>query len=284
MYLGVDLGTSSLKILLSDNKGNILDTQSESYNLLLPKENWSEQNPEDWFNALISTIKKIVKSFDLKEIKGVSFSGQMHGLVILDKDDKIIRPAILWNDNRSTAECEYLNNEIGKDKLINFTGNIALTGFTAPKILWVKNNEPLNFIKISKIMLPKDFLAYKMTGKFASDVSDSSGTLYFDVKNKCWSKQMLDILSINEQQLPKVYESYQVIGKVSKEFAVITGMSENTKVIIDGDYHQQIDLDVYANDNGMIRASEVFRGEDLYGEVELQNVYRSRIADIAELM
>lgn len=234
MYLGVDLGTSSIKLLMADNSGKILGSQSESYELLLPQENYSEQNPDDWFCALVTALKKLGETYDLKQIKGVSFSGQMHGLVILDSDDKVIRPAILWNDNRTQKECDYLNYEVGKAKLIEWTGNIALTGFTAPKILWVKNNEQQNFNKIAKIMLPKDYLAYKMSGIFASDVSDSSGTVYFDVQNKCWSKPMLQILGISESMLPKVFESYQAVGSVSAEFAALTGMTTDTHVIIGG--------------------------------------------------
>jgi xylulokinase len=232
MYLGIDLGTSSLKILLADEEGKIIDKESAEYSIYFPKEKYSEQNPDDWINALVKTIKELGKRHNLKEIEGVSFSGQMHGLVILDENDNVIRPAILWNDNRSVKECEYLNNEIGKEKLIEWTGNIAFTGFTAPKLLWLKSNEPDNFKKIKKIMLPKDYLAYKMSGVFASDVSDNSGTLYFDVKNRKWSKPILDILGITEKQLPKVFESSEVIGTVCKVFSKITGMSEDTKVII----------------------------------------------------
>lgn len=234
MYLGIDVGTSSLKAVLANDNGLIIASESISYNLSLPKENWSEQNPNDWYLAEIKAIMELGKKYDLKKIKAVSFCGQMHGLVLLDKNDKIIRPAILWNDNRTIKECEYLNNTIGKKKLIDLTGNIAITGFTGPKILWVRKNEPANFKKIEKIMLPKDYAAYKMSGIFATDVSDASGTLYFDVSNKKWSQEMLKILGICEKQLPKIYESYQVIGNVSSDFAKITGMSTTTKVVIGG--------------------------------------------------
>lgn len=233
MYLGIDLGTSSLKVLLAKG-GKIIDTESCGYPLSVLHDKWSEQNPEDWYNALILALKKLGSRKNLEQIKGISFCGQMHGLVVLDSKDNVIRPAILWNDNRTTAECDYLNNIIGKDNLINWTGNIAYTGFTAPKILWLKNNEPQNFNKISKIMLPKDYLAYKMSGVFASDVSDSSGTLYFDVANKCWSQPMLDVLGISKNQLPQIFESYEVIGNVTDKIADLTGLSKNAKVIIGG--------------------------------------------------
>lgn len=234
MYLGIDVGTSSLKAVLSDDNGKIIAIESSNYDLILPKPNWSEQAPDDWYLAEIKTIKELGKKYDLTKIKAVSFCGQMHGLVLLDKNDHVIRPALLWNDNRTINECNYLNTKIGKSKLIDWTGNIAITGFTAPKILWVKKNEQNNFKKIHKIMLPKDYVAYKMCNSFATDVSDASGTLCFDVKNKQWSSKMLKILGIKESQLPKVYESFEVIGNVTKDFANLTGMSTSTKVIIGG--------------------------------------------------
>jgi len=233
-YLGVDLGTSSLKILLADASGTIIDTESREYPLYFPAANCAEQNPDDWFNALVETLQALGQRRDLTAIDGVSFSGQMHGLVMLDKADRVIRPTILWNDNRTTLECDYLNQTIGKDKLVDWTGNIAFTGFTAPKVLWVRANEPENFSRIAKIMLPKDYLVYKMSGIFASDVSDNSGTLYFDVENGCWSQPMLDILGITAQQLPAVYQSYEVVGTVSAGFAQLTGMSGHTRVIAGG--------------------------------------------------
>lgn len=233
-YLGVDLGTSSLKILLADGDGTIIDSESREYPLYFPAANCAEQNPEDWHTALVETIKAMGLRQDLSDIDGVSFSGQMHGLVMLNADDKVIRPAILWNDNRTTRECDYLNNTIGKDKLISWTGNIAFTGFTAPKVLWVRNNEPENFSRIAKIMLPKDFLAYKMSGVFASDLSDNSGTLYFDVENGCWSQPMLEVLGITASQLPGVFRSDEVVGTVSPAFAAATGLSVKTRVIAGG--------------------------------------------------
>ena len=161
---------------------------------------------------------------------GISFGGQMHGLVILDENDNVIRPAILWNDGRTTKEVDYLNNEIGKDKLSEYTANIAFAGFTAPKILWVKANEPDNFAKIKKIMLPKDYIAYKMTGVHSCDYSDASGMLLLDVKNKCWSKEMMEICDVREEQLPKLYESYEVTGTLTEEAASVLGLTTNCKV------------------------------------------------------
>ena len=233
-YLGIDLGTSSIKVSLATEEGNIIDSESADYPLLLPKVNWSEQNPDEWYNALILTLKNLGKRNDLSKVSSLSFSGQMHGLVLLDDQDLVIRPAILWNDSRVVDEVDYLNNEIGIATLIEETSNIALCGFTAPKILWVRNNEPENFKKIAKIMLPKDYLAYKLSGTFASDVSDLSGTLFFDVKNRCYSKKILDILGIKESQLPKIYNSYEVIGTVKEEFNKICGLPSTCKVVIGG--------------------------------------------------
>ncbi len=233
-YLGIDLGTSSLKTSVSDELGNILLSKSEFYPLLMPKENFTEQNPDDWYQALIKTIKEISKEIDLSDLKAMSFCGQMHGLVILDKEDNVIRPAILWNDSRTVKEVDYLNNIIGKDKLIKETSNVALCGFTLPKLIWLKNNELNNFNRISKIMLPKDYLAYKISKVFASDITDLSGTLFFNVQEKKYSDYMLNLVGISKDKLPKICNSYEVIGKVSKEFSLLTGLKEDVKVIIGG--------------------------------------------------
>ena len=230
-YIGVDLGTSSLKLLLMDEKGKIQNIVSKEYNLYFPKEGWAEQNPRDWWRAFETGILELLEDYDAKEVEGISFGGQMHGLVILDDHDEVIRPAILWNDGRTKKQVAYLNEEIGKEKLSEYTANIAFAGFTAPKILWVKENEPENFEKISKIMLPKDYIAYKLSGAFCTDYSDASGMLLLDVKNKCWSKEMIEICKIKEEQLPKLYESYDVVGTLKKENAEKFGMNENVKII-----------------------------------------------------
>lgn len=217
-----------------DEAGDIKSIVTREYPLFFPKPGWSEQNPEDWYKALLDGIEELTKDCDKSQIDGISFSGQMHGMVILDEKDHVIRPAILWNDGRTQAECDYLNNEIGREKISSYTANIALTGFTAPKLLWVKKNEPDNFAKIKKIMLPKDYLAYKLSGVHCTDVSDASGMLLLDVKNKCWSKEMLEICGLQEEQLAKVFESYQVVGNLTKAAAKALGLSENVKVIAGG--------------------------------------------------
>lgn len=233
MYIGVDLGTSAVKLLLMKKNGEIVKIVSKEYPLYMNDEGWSEQNPSDWWKAVKEGIKELADSVDVSLIKAISFSGQMHGLVILDEKDNILRNAILWNDQRTQKQCDYLNG-LGLDNLIDNTANIALTGFTAPKILWVKENEPEIFNKISKIMLPKDYIAYMLSGVFATDVSDASGMLLLDVKNRKWSKYMMDLLDINENQLPRLFESYEVIGNVSKKAAEETGLSTDVKVVIGG--------------------------------------------------
>ncbi len=233
MYIGIDLGTSSVKTILVSIDGAIIKIVSKNYDLFFPQPSWSEQNPNDWYLQTITALKELVVGYE-DQIKGISFSGQMHGLVILDEHDQILRNAILWNDQRTTKEVEYLNNEIGIDRLLEYTGNIALTGLTAPKILWIKNNEPEIYNKIHKIMLPKDYLVYKLSGQFVSDVSDSSGTLYFDCKNKQYSPQMLNILGINSSMLPKVFESYEVVGLLTQEHKDLLNIKQDVKIIAGG--------------------------------------------------
>ncbi len=230
LYIGIDLGTSAVKLLLMDGEGKIHKIASREYPLYFPHPGWSEQKPEDWYDQTLAGIKELIKDADKSQIAGISFGGQMHGLVILDKNDQVIRPAILWNDGRTYEECDYLNNVIGKEKLSEYTANISFTGFTAPKILWVKNKEPENFARIEKIMLPKDYLAYKLTGVHCTDVSDASGMLLFDVKNRCWSKEMCEICHVREDQLATCYESYEVVGTVLPEIADKLGISHNVQV------------------------------------------------------
>lgn len=229
-YIGVDLGTSALKLVMMKGNGELVKTVSKEYPLYFPRSGWSEQNPVDWFLAVKEGLKELAAFADDK-IAGISFGGQMHGLVILDKDDKVLRPAILWNDGRSTEETDYLNNVIGKEKLSKLTANIAFAGFTAPKILWVKNNEPEIFEKIAKIMLPKDYISYMLSGNFSTDYSDASGMLLLDVKNKKWSKEMIDICSISEDMLPKLYESYEPVGDIKPELAKELGLNEGIKIV-----------------------------------------------------
>ena len=231
LYIGVDLGTSAVKLLLMDEKGKIHNIVSKEYPLSFPHPGWSEQNPKDWKEQSLAGIKELIADADKSQIAGISFGGQMHGLVVLDENDEVIRPAILWNDGRTTKETDYLNEVIGKDKLSKYTANIAFAGFTAPKILWMKEQEPENFAKINKIMLPKDYLAYVLSGVHCTDYSDASGMLLLDVEHKCWSKEMLEICNVKEEQLPTLYESYEVVGNVKPEIAEELGIPASVKVI-----------------------------------------------------
>lgn len=219
LYIGIDLGTSAVKLLLMDETGKVLNIVSKEYPLSFPNPGWSEQNPSDWWAQSKAGLKELTANVDKNSITGISFGGQMHGLVVLDENDEVIRPAILWNDGRTQKETDYLNNEIGKEKLSKLTGNIAFAGFTAPKILWLKANEPQNFAKIKKIMLPKDYIEYRLTGEFSTDYSDASGMLLLDVKNKCWSKEMLEICGVKEEWMPKLYESYEKTGTLKPDVA-----------------------------------------------------------------
>ncbi len=229
-YVGIDLGTSAVKLLLMDETGTIHNVVSREYPLEFPKPGWSQQNPEDWKTAVLDGLAELTAECDKTQIAGIGCGGQMHGLVILDKHDEVIRPAILWNDGRTAKQVDYLNNEIGKNKLSRYTGNIAFAGFTAPKILWVKENEPENFARISKIMLPKDYINYILTGVHCCDYSDASGILLLDVANKCWSKEMLDICGVRDSQMPKLYESYEVVGTLNPEIAALLGFPTSVKI------------------------------------------------------
>ena len=231
LYIGIDLGTSAVKLLLMDEKGNIKNVVSKEYPLYFPHPGWSEQKPEDWYEKSLEGLKELLEGCDKAQVAGIGFGGQMHGLVVLDEDDKVLRPAILWNDGRTGKETEYLNTVIGKEKLSEYTANIAFAGFTAPKILWMKGNEPELFDRIAKIMLPKDYLAYCLSGTHCTDYSDASGMLLMDVKNKCWSEEMIEICGIKKEQLPKLYESYEVVGTLKTELAKELGLSEQVKIV-----------------------------------------------------
>lgn len=229
-FVGIDLGTSSVKLLLMDETGFIMDTLSRSYKISRPEFGWSEQSPEDWFAAIIDGLKLLLQKHPEEDIGAISFAGQMHGLVALDSVDKVIRPAILWNDVRSNEETKYLNNEIGEETLVRETGNIAFSGFTAPKLLWMKKHEPDLFANISKIMLPKDYIVYRFTGNHSTDLSDASGTLLFNVKKQNWSSEMLKIVGIKEEQMPQVYKGNDIVGYLKPDLAANLGLDTDVLV------------------------------------------------------
>ena len=229
-YIGIDLGTSSVKLLLIDELGAIHQQVTREYPLEFPHPGWSQQAPEDWKDAVLSGLQELTANCDKRQIAGIGTGGQMHGLVVLDRDDNVIRPAILWNDGRTAAQVDYLNEVIGKQTLSERTANIAFAGFTAPKILWMRENEPENFARIAKIMLPKDYVNYILTGVHCCDYSDASGMLLLDVAHKRWSKEMLDLCGITEAQMPALYESYETVGTLRPEIAQLLGFPENVKV------------------------------------------------------
>ena len=230
-FIGIDLGTSAVKLLLMREDGSIEKIVSKEYPLFFPHPGWSEQNPRDWFEKSIEGLKELTAGCEKAQIRGISFGGQMHGLVALDEQDEVIRPAILWNDGRTGKQTDYLNQVIGKETLSNYTANIAFAGFTAPKILWMRENEPENFARIRRIMLPKDYLAYRLSGTFCTDYSDASGMLLLDVRNKCWSKEMMEICGVTEEQLPRLYESWEPVGTLKPELAKELEFPADVKII-----------------------------------------------------
>jgi len=230
LYIGIDLGTSACKLLLVDGSGAVLSEVTKEYPLSFPHPGWSEQNPDDWWRAVTEGIPELLRGFDATQVAGIGAGGQMHGLVALDENNEVIRPAILWNDGRTAKEVDYLNNEIGKGKLSRYTANIAFAGFTAPKLLWMRENERSNFAKIRKIMLPKDYINYKLTGIHCTDYSDASGMLLLDVEDKRWSWEICQICGVTEEQLPKLYESWETVGTLKADVAKELGLPERVKV------------------------------------------------------
>lgn len=230
LYIGIDLGTSAVKLLLMDEAGTIRNVVSIEYPISYPQPGWAEQHPEDWWRAVADGIRSLTAGCDKSRIAGIGCGGQMHGLVALDKNNKVLRPAILWNDGRTAEETQWLNTAVGKDKLSRYTANIAFAGFTAPKLLWMKKNEPEFFDRIDKIMLPKDYINFLLTGVHCTDVSDASGTLLFDVEHKCWSREMLNLCDLQEEQMPQIFESYEVVGTLRPDVAADLGLELAVKV------------------------------------------------------
>lgn len=231
--LGIDIGTSGTKTLLIHESGRLVASATDSYPLSTPKPLWAEQDPHDWWNATVSTIRKVLhdSSVNPAEILGIGLSGQMHGAVFLDEDNEILRPSILWCDQRTGAECEWITDTIGKEKVIELTSNPVLTGFTAGKIVWVRNNEPGIYAKTRKVLLPKDYIRFRLTGEFATEVSDASGTSLFNVRKRQWADEMLDGAGIPREWMPRVYESPEITGRISDEVASLTGLKAGTPVV-----------------------------------------------------
>lgn len=230
LYIGIDLGTSASKFLLVDEVGRVLNTVTKEYPLSFPRPGWSEQDPAHWWQACLAGVPELLAGFDAKQVAGIGAGGQMHGLVALDAAGNVLRPAILWNDGRTAAQVDYLNETVGNDKLSAWTGNIAFAGFTAPKLLWMRQNEPDLFARIAKILLPKDYLVYRLTGVHATDYSDASGTLLLDVAHKRWSSEMLDLCGVTEAQMPTLFDSWQPVGTLTAAAAAALGLPTDVVV------------------------------------------------------
>ena len=231
--IGIDVGTSGTKTVLFDERGNALASVTEEYPLLTPNPGWTEQVPEDWWKATVSSIKGVLakSGVDAADIKGIGLSGQMHGSVFLDEKNQVVRPAILWNDSRTADECAEITQKIGEKRLLELASNPALTGFTAPKAVWLKNREPENFKKTKTLCLPKDYVRYRLTGEMAMEVSDGAGTLLFNVKERKWSNEILDALGIPREWMPVMKESTDVCGSITSEVAALTGLKAGTPVV-----------------------------------------------------
>jgi xylulokinase len=253
--LGIDIGTSGTKTLAIDETGAILASATAEYPCDHPRPGWSEQDPELWWKATIATIRDVLSKASLKpaEVQGVGLSGQMHGSVFLDGNGKVIRPALLWNDQRTAAECAEIEQRAGgREALIRMVANPALTGFTAPKVLWLRNREPANFEKLRQILLPKDYIRYRLSGTFASEVSDASGTLLLDVANRRWSQELLGKLDLDPALLPECFESWEVSSNVSAEGSEATGLVRGTPIVGGGG-----DQPAGAVGNGIVRPGAV---------------------------
>lgn len=235
-YLGIDVSTTATKALLIDEKGTVVAVAASEYSFETPKPLWSEQNPDLWWEGAKKSIHTAIKQADVDavHIGGVGLTGQMHGLVLLDKGGKVLRPSILWNDQRTQSQCDEIHRRVGKEKFIQITGNVALTGFTAPKILWVKENEPEFFSKAAHVLLPKDFVRFKLTDGYAMDKADGAGTVLMDIRKRDWSSEVLSALDIPRAWMPPLYEGPQITGHVTPEAARATGLKAGTPVMAGG--------------------------------------------------
>lgn len=235
-FLGIDVSTTATKALLIGSDGRVVSVASSEYNYETPRPMWTEQHPHLWWQATVASIRRVLAESGVNsaDIRGVGLTGQMHGLVLLDKNGQVLRPAILWNDQRTAAECDEIRARLGKERLIQITGNDALTGFTAPKILWVRNNEPEIFAQARHVLLPKDYVRYRLTGEYAIDKADGAGTILFDLKKRDWSREVLEALEINPEWLPPTFEGPQITGRVTPEAAEETGLKVGTPVMAGG--------------------------------------------------
>lgn len=231
-FLGIDIGTSGSRAVVIDEKGKVIVSATSMHeDFASPEIGWAEQNPDDWWRASREVIAEVLQTVKAEEIGAISFSGQMHGSVFLDETDRVIRPALLWCDQRTEKQCSEITAKIGKERLIELVCNPAITGFTFPKLLWLRENEPENWRKVRTVLLPKDYIRLKLSGDKATDVADASGTLMFDVPNRKWSSEMLSAFEIDNNILPKVFESTEITGIISESGAIATGLKIGTPII-----------------------------------------------------
>jgi len=235
-FLGIDTSTTGSKALLIDERGEVIGTASSPHTLQSPKPLWSEQNPREWWDAVSASIRSVLEQAGIggEEVAAVGLTGQMHGLVLLDEAGEVLRPAILWNDQRTQSQCDEIHRRIGRERFIQITGNVALTGFTAPKILWVKENEPEVYANAKHVLLPKDYIRYKLTGEYAMDKADGAGTVLFDLKKRDWSPEVLEALEIDPTWMPPTYEGPECTGRITEEAASLTGLKAGTPVMAGG--------------------------------------------------
>jgi len=230
--LGIDVGTTGSKAVLIDTEGVVRASATTEYPMYTPRPLWAEQNPSDWWSATVTSIRQVLSGEDVaRQVAGIGLTGQMHGLVLLDSAGQVLRPCIMWNDQRTAPQCAAITEQVGAGNVLRLTGNPVLPGFTAPKIVWVRENEPEVYARTGKVLLPKDYVRYRLTGGFFSEVSDASGTSLFDVGNRCWSDEMLEALNVPRQWLPEVTESPVASARVSAEAARETGLLEGTPVV-----------------------------------------------------
>jgi xylulokinase len=234
MWLGIDVGTGGSRALLVDERGTVRAGYTSVHeDMHMERPLWAEQRPENWWDAVVDAVRGVLAKAGVSgaEVKGIGLSGQMHGLVILDSANRVIRPSLIWCDQRSQAQVDFVNAKVGREKILEYTANPVLTGFTLPKLLWVRDHEPENFARVKKMLLPKDYVRFRLTGEFASEVSDASGTSVFDVVKRRWSREMMDALGLDRAILPKCYESSEVTGKITAEVAALTGLKAGTPVV-----------------------------------------------------
>jgi len=235
-FLGLDTSTTGSKALIIDERGQVIAVASSPHTIQRPKPLWSEQDPQEWWRAGSASIHTVLNQAGIRgaSVRAVGLTGQMHGLVLLDESGSVLRPAILWNDQRTQGQCDEIHARFGRERFIQITGNVALTGFTAPKILWVKENEPAVFAKARHVLLPKDYIRYQLTGQYAMDKADGAGTVLFDLKLRDWSPELLSVLGIDSSWMPRTFEGPEFTGSVSREAALVTGLEAGTPVAAGG--------------------------------------------------